>query len=124
MGCSGWRPTDGRAPRSGAPSKTPLRHSRSPAYNLSVARLLVDQVQERAARQVAREVFLDQRDLTLPEAMGARGDVRGDQDVGERPQWMVRRQRLGREDVEPRAADAARTQRIDQRGLVDQRAAP
>src|SRR5690606_33520750 len=51
------------APRSGPPSMLPLRHSRSPAYNLSVPRLLVDQVQQRSARQVAREVLLDQRDL-------------------------------------------------------------
>src|SRR5690554_7553517 len=100
MGCSGWRLAGGRAPQSGPPSANPLRHSRSPAYNLSIPCLLVDQVQEGAARQVAREVLLDQRGLALPEAMRVRGHVWGDQDVRKGPQRVAFRQRLGREDVQ------------------------
>src|SRR5690606_35430686 len=49
--------------------------------------------------------------------------VRRERDVGEADQRMVGRQRLGREYVQPGVRDAPALQRLDQRRLVDPRAA-
>ena len=50
-------------------------------------------------------------------------DVRGEQRVGQRPQRVVGRQRLVVVDVERGAGDPLLAQRLDQRRLVDDRAA-
>ena len=48
--------------------------------------------------------------------------MRRGQDVSQRPERVIRRQRLDVEHVERRAGDAALTQDLDERRLVDDRA--
>jgi len=50
--------------------------------------------------------------------------VKGDDDVIETEKRTLRIRRLGLEDIERRAGDPASLQRLDQRGLVDERARP
>nr|WP_235216019.1 phosphatase PAP2 family protein [Mycobacterium kyorinense] len=57
------------------------------------------------------------------DAVGDVADVWGGDDVVEGSQRMVGRQRLGVEDVEPGAREPVGAQRVDQRRLVDDRAA-
>jgi PAP2 superfamily len=55
--------------------------------------------------------------------LGDVADVRGGDHVAQRPQWIPSRQWLGVEDVEPRAGDPPRSERVDESRLVDNRAA-
>jgi hypothetical protein len=56
-------------------------------------------------------------------AFGHVADVRGGDDVVQRAQWVAVRQRLGVKDVESGAGESPRAQRVDERRLVDDRAA-
>jgi PAP2 superfamily len=57
------------------------------------------------------------------DAVGDVTDVRGGDHGVQRPQWVVGRQRLGVEDVETGPGQPARPQCVDERSLVDDRAA-
>jgi PAP2 superfamily len=57
------------------------------------------------------------------DAVGDVTDVRGGDHGVQRPQWVVGRQRLGVEDVETGPGEPARPQSVDERFLVDDRAA-
>src|SRR5207244_1390795 len=81
----------------------------------------VDEVEQWRAGEPAGEVGVEDRRDLLRRA--GPGNVRRDHDVVEPPQRMLGGQRLGVEHVEDRAGDAARAERLDQRGLVDDGAA-
>src|SRR6266851_1094830 len=60
---------------------------------------------------------------SLVEVSGDVTDMRRGQDVIQRPERVIRRQRLDVEHVERRASDPAFTQNLDERRLVNDRAA-
>ena len=85
-----------------------------------VSALGVDRVEQRLAGQVAPDVLDDE---LVEEAQRVAGRVRRDDDVRGVPPRAVGRERLLAEDIEDGARETARAQRLEQRRLVDQRAA-
>src|SRR6188508_1335755 len=55
----------------------------------------------------------------LDEFVAAPADVRRDEDIRQPPQWIVRRQRHLREDVDCGAGDSAGLQMLDQSRFID-----
>jgi hypothetical protein len=78
---------------------------------------------QRLTGQIAPKIFREQRVMALPEFFRETGSVRSDDQVFERPQGRLGRQRLPLEDIECRARNAMGTKRIGECGLVHLRAA-
>src|SRR3954468_24323580 len=84
----------------------------------SIAALRVDHIGEWLSGAVAREIggkHLDRLDVP---ALVDRGAMRGDGDVLVAPERMVRRQRLGGEDIERGATDLAGIEGCQQSGFL------
>ena len=69
-------------------------------------------IEQRLTSQVAAKILAEQIALALPEPVRGPAQVRRDNDVGKRPKWMVRRQRLGVCNVERRAGNHTGLQRL------------
>src|SRR5262245_12710135 len=79
-----------------------------------VSQLLINQIQQWFARQVAAQVFLQQFGLPWPESVAGSAEVRSDQKVGGPPKRMAFRNGLRVGHVEGGGRDGSGLQRLDE----------
>src|SRR5262249_8805921 len=90
----------------------------------SVSILLVHLCQHRPSVAEAAEILGDQLVMALPQALSYAGGVRSDQNVVERPQRRIFRQRLLFENVKSGTGNTAFCQKLNKGRLVEQRPPP
>ena len=78
--------------------------NRVPTENL-IASGLIDSIVKRLAREIAAQVFSEDRGGAVVIGGGKAGDVRTDKDVGQVPEGAIGRQWLLLEDIQSRARD-------------------
>src|SRR5882724_2637107 len=88
------------------------------AYSVSPA--LVHFVQQRLARYEALHVVHNEPVVAFPQPVSHGGRMGSDQDVVQRPEGRVWRQRFFMEDIQGGAGDAAVLERVEQCGFIDQ----
>src|SRR5690348_16432337 len=88
---------------------------------LRIAEHGIDAISERTTTKVPLEVVREERERTIAVARCRTGAVWRHDDVRERPQWTVRGERFGAEDIETGAGDGRVTERLDGCGFIDDR---
>src|ERR1039458_9045027 len=90
----------------------------SAKYRFLISSLLVHHPKQRIARQEPAQVPRVVLVMALPHLFGQASNVRSNQDILHLPQRRVLRERLLGGDIERRATEALRAQRIHQRSFV------
>src|SRR5438105_2262851 len=83
-------------------------------YTGLIALVLVHHIQERFAGQVATQVLREECGGPFVILPGVAGDMRGDENIWEVPEWTLRGQRLVLKDIQSRAGDLLLLKRTNQ----------